>query len=95
MQEKFRSLGKRYFLRYGFSIHQSNITANKTLKNVTMKEKKTHYNKKILNVNQRSFTLLVMSANGGFEIEWKHFYAKPSEKIAEKDGRYRCISGLC
>ena len=80
---------------YGFSIHQSNITVNKRLKNVTMKEKKKHYNRKIQNVNQRSSTLLVLSANGGFEKEWKHFYAKPSEKIAQKDGHYRRSSGLC
>ena len=35
-----------------------------------------------------------MSANGGFEKEWRHFYAKPSEKIAKKDGHYRRGSGL-
>ena len=46
-------------------------------------------------MNQGSFTLLVMSANGGFEKEWRHFYAKPSEKIAKKDGHYRRDSGLC
>ena len=48
------------------------------------KEKKKMYNERIINVEHGTFTPLVFSANGGMGRECLKFYARLSEKLAEK-----------
>ena len=60
---------------------------------INEKEKKRHYNERVQNVDHGSFTPVVMSANGGFGREAKHFYSKLAEKIAEKrDEHYSIVA---
>ena len=47
-------------------------------------EKKRHYNERILNVDNRSFTPLVFSLYGGMSRECKTFYGRLADMIAEK-----------
>jgi hypothetical protein len=47
-------------------------------------EKKRHYNERILNVDQGSFSPLVFSVSGGMAQEAKIFYSRLAEKISEK-----------
>ena len=48
------------------------------------KEKKKAYNERILNVEQGTFTPIVMLANGGLGREGEKFYGKLASKISEK-----------
>ena len=59
---------------------------------VNEKEKKKHYNERIQNVERGNFNPLVMSANGGFGKECQKFYAKLSEKTAEKNEHYSAVA---
>ena len=49
------------------------------------KEKKTHYNKRILEVEHGSFTPLVFAATGGTGRECKKVYKRLAEMISEKE----------
>ena len=51
---------------------------------VNEKEKKKQCNERILQVEHRTFTPLVISATGGIGHENRKFYARPSEMISEK-----------
>ena len=48
------------------------------------KEKKKKYNERVLNVEQGSFTPIVMSSNGGLGREATKFYARLAEMLADK-----------
>ena len=47
-------------------------------------EKQRTYNERVMQVEHRSFTPLVMSASGGMGRECRRFYARLAEMIAEK-----------
>ena len=51
---------------------------------INEKEKKRAYNERILNIEQGTFTPIVMSANGGIGREGEKFYGKLASKISEK-----------
>jgi len=51
---------------------------------VNEKEKKRSYNERILNVENGSFTPLVMSSNGGLAKECENFYKRLAEMLSEK-----------
>ena len=51
---------------------------------INEKEKKRAYNERILNVEQGTFTPIVMSANRGIGREGEKFYGKLASKISEK-----------
>ena len=51
---------------------------------INEKEKKKQYNGRILQVEHRTFTPLVMSTTGGIGRESRKFYARLSEMISEK-----------
>jgi len=48
------------------------------------KEKKRHYNERVLNVEHGSFTPIVLSANGGVGREGEKFYSRLAEMISQK-----------
>ena len=48
------------------------------------KEKKRHYNDRVLQVEHGSFTPLVMSATGGMARECRNFYGRLAQSIADK-----------
>ena len=48
------------------------------------KEKKKQYNERVLQIEQGSFTPLVMSANGGMGRECRKLFSRLSEMLAEK-----------
>ena len=47
-------------------------------------EKKKHYNERVLNVENASFTQLVFNVNGGMGKESKTFFKRLTEMVAEK-----------
>ena len=47
-------------------------------------EKKKHYNERVLNVENASFTQLVFNVNGGMGRESKTFFKRLTEIVAEK-----------
>ena len=51
---------------------------------INEKEKKKHYNERVLQVEHGSFTPLVMSATGGMGRECRKFYARLAENLSEK-----------
>ena len=51
---------------------------------INKNEKKKRYNERVLQVEHGNFTPLVMSSNGGFGREYRQFYLKLAERIAEK-----------
>jgi len=58
---------------------------------INEKEKKKSYNERILNIEQGSFTPLVMTANGGFGRECSKFYSRLAELIATKRKKHVSI----
>ena len=69
----FNPLAKRYAnqsLRKSYEINE--------------KEKKRSYNQRILEVDNGSFTPLIMNAMGGMGRECQIFYQRLSEKLADK-----------
>ena len=47
-------------------------------------EKKKHYNERVLNVENASFTQLVFNVNGGIGRENRTFFKRLTEMVAEK-----------
>ena len=61
----------------------ANIELSKAYE-INEKEKKKTYNERILQVEHRRFTILVMSATGGMSPECKKFYSHHAEMICKK-----------
>ena len=55
------------------------------------RQKKTEYNRRIIQIEHGSFTPIVASAFGGFGVETNHFISKLIEKLAEKKGDERSV----
>ena len=55
-------------------------------------EKKRKYNNRVMNVEQRCFTSLAFSANGGMGHECKKFYSVLAEMITIKRKQEYCIT---
>ena len=55
-------------------------------------EKKRKYNNRVMNVEQRCFTPLAFSANGGMGHECKKFYSVLAEMITIKRKQEYCIT---
>ena len=79
--------GQKAFLDIRVFNHNALRYSNQTLKKcytINEEEKKRHYNERVLEVENGSFTPLVFSANGGMGRQCKLFYQRLSDMVAEK-----------
>ena len=70
-----------YALRYRTQSLKSSFVANE-------REKKRHYNDRIIKVDHGSFTPLIFSMNGGMGVEAEHFFKALANLLADKSDSY-------
>ena len=79
--------GQRVFCDIRVFDHNAQRYRNTNLKKCFIKneeEKKKHYNERVLNIENASFTPLVFNINGGMARECKKFFSRLTEMVAEK-----------
>ena len=56
------------------------------------REKKRHYNERIIKVDRGSFTPLIFSMNGGMGVEAEHFFKALANELSEKMDSERSLT---